>query len=73
MYYISDSLQQTNFHQFIIFITQPLQITKSWFLTSMQVHTTVECRDIVPEIIEAGPLCITDLFQKKPVAYFNPK
>ena len=28
--------------------------------------------EILPEMIEWGPLCITDLFQKKSVAYFNP-
>ena len=29
--------------------------------------------EILPEMIEWGPLCITDLFQNKSVAYFNPK
>ena len=27
-------------------------------------------RDIVPEIIDSGPMCITELFQNKSVAYF---
>ena len=26
--------------------------------------------ETLPETIESGPLCITDLFQNKPVAYF---
>ena len=30
-------------------------------------------RDTVPEIIDSGPMCITDLFQSKYIAYFNPK
>ena len=30
-------------------------------------------RDIVSEIIDSGPMCITDLFQNKSVAYFNPR
>ena len=30
-------------------------------------------RDLVPEIIDSGPMCITDLFQDKYLAYFNPK
>jgi hypothetical protein len=30
-------------------------------------------QDTVPEIIDSGPMCITDLFQNKSVAYFNPK
>ena len=30
----------------------------------------IATRDIVPKIIESGPLCITDLFQDKSVAYF---
>ena len=29
--------------------------------------------EILPEMIEWGPLCIIDLFQNKSVAYFNPK
>ena len=29
----------------------------------------LSCRDL-RETIESGPLCITDLFQNKPVAYF---
>ena len=29
--------------------------------------------EILLEMIEWGPLCITDLFQNKSVAYFNPK
>ena len=29
--------------------------------------------EILPEMIEWGHLCITDLFQNKPVAYLNPK
>ena len=33
----------------------------------------VHDRDIVPEIIDSGPMCITDLFQNKYLAYFNPK
>ena len=28
--------------------------------------------EILPEMIEWGPLCITDLFQNKSAAYFNP-
>ena len=30
-------------------------------------------RDTVPEIIDSGPMCITDLCQNKSVAYLNPK
>ena len=30
-------------------------------------------RDLVPEIIDSGPICNTDIFQNKSVAYFNPK
>ena len=29
-------------------------------------------QDTVPEIIDSGPMCITDLFQDKYLAYFNP-
>ena len=29
--------------------------------------------EILPEIIESGPLCVTNLFQDKSVAYFDPK
>ena len=29
-------------------------------------------RDTVPEIIDSGPICITNLFQNKYLAYFNP-
>ena len=36
-------------------------------LISMQV-ILVETRDLVPEIIDSGPLCITDLFQNKTAA-----
>ena len=27
-------------------------------------------RDLVPEIIDSGPMCISDLFQNKSLAYF---
>ena len=30
-------------------------------------------QDTVPDIIDSGPMCITDLFQYKYLAYFNPK
>ena len=30
-------------------------------------------RDIVPEINDSGPMCITGLFQDKYLAYFSPK
>ena len=30
-------------------------------------------QDTVPEIIDSGPMCITDLFQNKYLAYFIPK
>ena len=30
-------------------------------------------RDLVPEIIDSGPMCITDLFQNKYLAYFKQK
>ena len=30
-------------------------------------------RDLVPEIIDSGPMCVTDIFQNTSVAYFNPK
>ena len=30
-------------------------------------------RDTVPEIIDSEPMCITDLFQNKYLAYFNPE
>ena len=33
----------------------------------------VKVRDLVPEVFDSGPMCITDLFQNKSVAYFNPK
>ena len=39
-------------------------------LTSVTLHITPE---ILPEMFAWGPLCITDLFQNKSVAYFNPK
>ena len=29
-------------------------------------------RDTVPETIDSGPMCITDLFQNKSLAYFSP-
>jgi hypothetical protein len=29
--------------------------------------------EILSEMIEWGPLCTTDLFKNKSVAYFNPK
>ena len=40
------------------------------FLGSVQLRAASQ--DIVPEIIESG-LCITELFQNKSVAYFDPK
>ena len=32
-----------------------------------------ESRDIVPEINDSGPMCITDLFQNKYINLFKPK
>ena len=44
----------------------------SFFLVFLYVQNQTT-RDLVPEIIDLGPMCITDLFQNKYVAYFNPK
>jgi hypothetical protein len=41
-----------------------------WYVNNSPID---RIRDIVPEIIDSGPMCITDLFQNKSVAYFNPK
>ena len=38
-----------------------------------QMEMDVRMTEILPEMIEWGPLCITDLFQNKSLAYFNPK
>ena len=39
----------------------------------LTVHVSIDIRDTVPEIIDSGPKCITELFQNKYLVYFNPK
>ena len=42
-------------------------------ISTNKTRMNIRARDIVPEIIDSGPICITGLFQNKSVAYFNPK
>ena len=39
----------------------------------LTVHVSIDILDTVPEIIDSGPICITDFLQNKYLAYFNPK
>ena len=39
----------------------------------LTVHVSIDILDTVLEIIDSGPICITDFFQNKYLAYFNPK
>ena len=41
-------------------------------VTKSRLHCTVNIKKY-SEIIDSGPTCITDLFQNKYLAYFNPK
>ena len=50
-----------------------MQIDTAQALDSDFVKIYVVISEILPEMIEWGPLCITDLFHNKSVAYFNPK
>ena len=45
----------------------------SFISRSKQCGVHIRIRDTVPEIIDPGPMCITDLFHNKSLAYFNPK
>ena len=45
-----------------------VDLTEVKLLKKSFMYTT---RDIVPETIDSGPMCITDLFQNKSVAYFD--
>ena len=38
----------------------------------MAIQVMVKIRDLVPEIIDSDPMCITDLFHNKYLAYSNP-
>ena len=48
-------------------------LTQLFLTISQKLTRKLGLRDTVPEIIDSGPMCITDLFQKKYLAYFNPK
>ena len=47
-----------------------------YFLDSRSNPIYLDCgspRDLVPEIIDSGPICITYLFQNKCLTHFSPK
>ena len=56
--------------------SQPEQFQHQYLHIHLHCHYSLHIvlhPEIVPEIIEWGPLCIADLFQNKSVACFNPK
>ena len=59
--------QQKNFLR----LSRLYNVRNVFLVLPSRLFTTVQ--DLVPEIIDSGPMCITDLFQNKSVAYFNPK
>ena len=53
---------------------QPLSYYKKCaYLKEVIRRDSDQCGNIVPEINDSGPMCITDLFQNKYLVYLNPK
>ena len=50
-----------------------VQFESNFTTTYFDFTTVLLIRSMRPEINDSGPMCITDLFQDKYLAYFNPK
>ena len=58
-------------YNFLNYIKQAFR--RKFFNCTYLSFTWFKLRDIVPEIIDSGPICITDLFQNNYLAYLNSK